>query len=258
MLALLYWECHIKAIYMKVSIVTVCKNSASHIEKAIKSALEQKYVNRQYIIIDGQSNDNTLEIINEYNSGIDIIVSEPDAGIYNAMNKALTFVNGEVVYFLNSDDCFFDEDVLSDVAEEFKKDRQAMIVHGNVVFNSGSKNKVIRSDKISRRYFYKHTICHQALFVKKQLFDIIGGYDEGYPIHADTDWLMKAFLKYRVKFKYIDRTMSYYSAGGFSSSEIFAERYKYDRQEISAKYFLEAKCKLILKKILKRFGLMDR
>lgn len=241
---------------MKISIITVCKNSALHIERAITSVLEQSYSDRQYIIIDGKSSDNTLDIISKYIDEIDTVVSEADTGIYNAMNKALNSVVGEVVYFLNSDDCFFDKEVLSDVAKEFIKDEQTMIVHGNVVMNLGGKDKVIRHDRINKKYFYKHTICHQALFSRKQLFDIIGVYDERYPIHADTDWLMKAHFKLQAKFKYIDRTICYYSTEGFSAVNSTGEPYKYDRQEISAKYFLEAKYKLIIKKLLNRLGFM--
>lgn len=239
---------------MRISVITVCKDSALHIERAIKSVLEQTYTNRQYIIIDGNSKDSTLEIVNTYRPHIDTVLSEEDTGIYNAMNKALRLVNGDVVYFLNSDDFLFDNGVFSEIAEEFEKNNQNMILHGNVVMNFDGKNEIVRYDKISRKYFYKHTICHQALFIKKKLFDIIGSYNEKYPIHADTDWLMKAYFKLGAKFKYTDRIICYYSTNGFSGNKINAEKYKFDRQVISAKYFFEAKYKLMIKKILCKLG----
>jgi len=239
---------------VKISVITVCKNSSLHIAHSIKSVLEQTYSDYQYIIIDGNSKDSTLEIVKKYRARIDILLSEDDTGIYNAMNKALGFANGDVVYFLNSDDFLYDKNVFAEIAEDFKKNNQTMILYGNVVMNLDGKDEIIRYDKISRGYFYKHTICHQALFIKKKLFNIIGGYNEKYPVHADTDWLMKAYFKQKAKFKYIDRIICYYSTNGFSGNKINAEKYKFDRQIISAKYFLEAKYKLIIKEILGKFG----
>jgi glycosyltransferase involved in cell wall biosynthesis len=219
---------------MKISIITVCKNSENAIERTVQSVLEQTYNDIEYIVIDGSSTDSTLSIIEKYKDSINVLISEKDSGIYSAMNKALGLVNGDVVYFLNSDDFLFDNKVLSEIAEEFKKDNQNMILHGNVVMSFNGKNTIVRYDKIRRKYFYKHTICHQALFIKKKLFEIIGNYDEKYQIHADTDWLLKAYFKIGAKFKYIDRIICYYSTNGFSGNKIIAEKYKFDRQVISA------------------------
>ena len=93
------------------------------------------------------------------------------------------------------------------------------------------------------------------MFIKKNLYDLIGRFDENYPIHADVDWLMKAYYKYNVKLHYFDRNICHYSSEGFSSNPIHAEKHKYDRQEISSKYFLEAKVKLSVKRFLIKMGL---
>jgi glycosyltransferase involved in cell wall biosynthesis len=243
---------------MKISVITVCKDSSKQIEVAMKSVVDQTYKDLEYIIIDGNSADNTMKVINHYKSDIDLVISEPDKGIYNAMNKALRYVNGDLIYFLNSDDKFFDNNILSDIENEFKKNINADIIYGNVVINTKNKPKVIKYNRIDKKFFYKNTICHQALFIKKDLFNFIGNYNEDYPIHADVDWLMKAFFKYKVKFHYFDRNICYYSSEGFSSNPIYAEKYKYDRQKISAKYFLEAKIKLGIKQSFRNYWLKMR
>jgi glycosyltransferase involved in cell wall biosynthesis len=240
---------------MNISIITVCKNAEQHLEHSIKSVLDQSHPNYQYIIVDGKSTDHTLNIINKYSTQIDTIISETDSGIYNAMNKALKYVKGDVVYFLNSDDQFFDNTILSDIENEFKKSQRAKIIYGNVIISLNAKKEVLKYNKIDKRYFYKNTICHQALFIKTDLYNLIGSFDESYPIHADVDWLMKAYFKYKVKFHYFDRNICHYSSEGFSSNPIYAEKHKYDRQEISSKYFFEAKVKLLIKRKLIKMGL---
>ena len=242
---------------MKISIITVCKNAEPHLERSIKSVVDQSHPNFQYIIVDGKSTDLTLNIIKKYSNKIDTVISESDSGIYNAMNKALRYVRGDVVHFLNSDDRFFDNEILHDIENEFKIDSNAEIIFGNVISKTNNKEKQIKYDRIDKKYFYKNTICHQALFIKKNLYDLIGSFDENYPIHADVDWLMKAYFKYHAKFHYFNRNICHYSSEGFSSNPIYAEKHKYDRQEISAKYFLEAKVKLSIKRFLVKMGLYN-
>jgi len=239
---------------MKVSIITVCKNSGACIESAIQSVISQKYDKREYIIIDGKSIDNTPEIISKYRNNIDVLISEPDSGIYNAMNKGLTHVSGDIVYFLNADDLLFDTKVLSDIVSVFKKQLDKMVVYGDVALNINGIKSIRRYNNISWRYFYKNTICHQAVFCHKDLYKIIGIFDERYKIHADVDWLMRAYNSEVAKFRYINRPICHYSSQGFSSEPWSAEKYKYDRQEISAKYFLEARIKLLIKRLLKKYS----
>ena len=237
---------------MKVSIITVCKNSAQQIEDAMLSVFNQDYPDIQYIVIDGKSTDGTLEIIENYQKKIDIVISESDSGIYSAMNKGLQYTDGVLVYFLNSDDSLYDDRVISDVVTEFRKNQNNAVIYGNVAIKLNGKPQILKYKNLNKRYFYKNTICHQAIFIQKDLYkNTIGGFDEKYPIHADVDWIMRAYLKHKVNFSYFDRNICNYSSEGFSSNPLYAEKYKYDRQEISAKYFLEAKIKLRIKQILK-------
>ena len=241
---------------MKVSIITVCKNSAAVIENAMHSVFNQDYPDIQYIIIDGQSTDETLDIIDRYRKKIDVLISESDSGIYNAMNKGLRYTDGVLVYFLHSDDSLYDDRVVSDVVSEYRKNPVNAVIYGNVALQLNGKPQILKYGNLDKRYFYKNTICHQALFIQKKLYETtIGKFDEKYPIHADVDWLMRAYFKYKVSFSYLDRNICNYSSEGFSSNPIYAEKYKYDRQEISAKYFLEAKIKLGIKRTLSKLGL---
>jgi glycosyltransferase involved in cell wall biosynthesis len=235
---------------MKVSIITVCKNSEDYIEKAVQSVLEQTYNDIEYIIIDGNSTDRTLLIVDRYKDNIDFLISEKDSGIYNAMNKGIKCSNGNILYFLNSDDYFCDNKVISDVVEKFESDSGIGVLFGNVLMTNGNEHKLVKYNNINDKYFYKNTICHQALFIRSYTFKEIGTYNEKYKIHADTDWLLKAYFKNKKMFKYYDRNISYFSTNGICSNSITADKYKLDRQRISAKYFIEAKIKLLIKKML--------
>lgn len=244
---------------MKVSVITVCKNSESTIEKAANSLISQTYENREYIVIDGGSTDGTLEIIRKHEDKVDVLVSEPDSGIYNAMNKGIERSSGDVLFFLNSDDYFHDDQVLSDIIDEFRKDSKIKVVYGNAVMFDGGSEKLMRHDNVTKKYFYKNTICHQAVFARKEVYETVGNFSEKYKIHADTDWLMRAYFipGNAAGFKYVDRNVCFFSAGGICSNPVYAEKYRYDRQEISAKYFFEARYKLIVKKTLRRLGLFS-
>lgn len=240
---------------MKISIITVCKNSEAYIERSINSVLDQTYNDIEYIIIDGNSIDGTLSIIDKYKERIDILISESDTGIYNAMNKGVKHATGEIIYFLNSDDSLYDESVISDIATEFRNNQNMMILYGDVIFKDGENAQLIKYHDIDKDFFYKNTICHQAIFSRNLLFEAVGIFNEKYKIHADIDWLMRVYFEIGNVFRHIDRTICYFSSQGFCSNPIFAEKYKFDRQEISAKYYFKAKYRLVIKKILKHLGL---
>src|SRR3989338_780018 len=117
---------------MKVTIITVCKNAQDTIEETIKSVASQDYKDIEYLIIDGKSTDETLKIINKYKNKIDNIISEPDKGIYYAMNKGIKRSTGDLVYFLNSGDLFFDKNTVLNVVKLFDKNK-IPAYHANLV-----------------------------------------------------------------------------------------------------------------------------
>ena len=118
----------------KVSIITVCLNCSMHIRKAIESVISQTYPLIEYVIIDGASTDGTVEIIEKYRDRIAHFISEPDTGLYNAMNKGIGAATGDILFFLNADDYFADENVVADVADVFSKNPDIDIVFGNQIF----------------------------------------------------------------------------------------------------------------------------
>lgn len=206
----------------KISVITVCLNAEDNIEKAILSVLNQNYKNMEYIIVDGKSTDKTLEIIEKYQKSLAKIISEKDLGIYDAMNKGLREAKGDIVYFLNSDDRFFDRQVVHDIAAEFADDPRLGLVYGKVSL----QNLAI---KLPFRYtdpfvpeiktlwdFLKKGMCQQRVFAKMKLFRRYGLLDSRYRICADFKWFLNN-LQRNVPMKFIDRNIVYYNYQGFSN-----------------------------------------
>lgn len=196
----------------KISIVTVTYNCVDTIEKSIRSVIDQNYGNIEYIICDGASNDGTKEIIERYREYIDWYVSEPDSGIYNAMNKALDHVTGDIVEFLNGDDFFADNEVISRVEREFSDHLDLDILVGKDALN------IVSGIHYPNRFLnvYVDAIFpHQALFAKTYIFDRIGKFNENYRICADRDWILKAWSE-NYKFLLKDDIYVHFSPGGGS------------------------------------------
>ena len=188
---------------MKISIITVCYNEAATIEKTFKSIFSQSYTNIESIVIDGGSTDGTLDIIEKYKDKIAYFVSEPDEGIYNAMNKGIKASSGEVLYFLNANDTLYSEDVIENVINTFKKEHSAF-VYGNINLIYPAKNEIKKHNKgINYHILLNQQICHQAVFYKKSLFDKFGLYDENFSIAADHDFNMKILTNKKTKTFYL-------------------------------------------------------
>jgi glycosyltransferase involved in cell wall biosynthesis len=219
---------------LKISIITVSLNSSSFIEKAIKSLRSQTYPNVEHIVIDGGSTDGTLDIIKKYIDSIEYYISEPDSGIYNAMNKGISASTGDIVFFLNSDDYFADDRVLEDVASVFQKNPDIDIVFGNQIFDYEKKMLIKKqSFEVTRKQLARMTIQHQTLFARKIVFQLTGGFLEEYEVVADYDWILNVFLEHKCRFQYLDREISVMSTQGKSWSTNFEK----ERIEVMKKYF---------------------
>ena len=209
--------------YPLISIITVCKNAQDSISNTINSVLSQSYPNLEYIIIDAISNDNTLEIINQHVNLFILknitfkIISEDDLGIYDGMNKGVLNSNGEWLYFLNSGDLIYDKNTINIVFKNsynFKTD----FVYGNTLIKN--KNSTIYPPPFIKKYFfYQDTICHQSIFIKKNVFEKFGYFNLTYKIISDRVLFYNAFLN-KCKFQYINLTISIWEEEGFSSSNI--------------------------------------
>lgn len=210
---------------MKISIITVVYNSENTIADAIESVLSQNFPNIEYIIVDGVSKDKTVEIIKAYGNRISKFISESDKGIYDAMNKGLALATGDVIGILNSDDLYTDKEVISDVMDEFLKDKALDLVYGNLVYvKSDDTNKIVRkwiSSSYSRRFFNKGNVPpHPALFVKKNVYDIAGYFNLKYKLAADYEFMLRIFKREIFKSKYLNRVMVKMRLGGATNKSL--------------------------------------
>ena len=170
----------------KLSIITVCLNEAKTIERTLKSVVDQSFTDYQYIVIDGGSTDGTLDIINNYHDRIDILISEPDTGIFNAMNKGIKAAEGEYIFFLNAGDFFADNGAIGLL---FSKSPSADLVYCDMLvkMNNGFVLRKKTPKKITKAFMFGDSIPHQATFTKREALVKYGGYNENYKIGGDYD-----------------------------------------------------------------------
>jgi glycosyltransferase involved in cell wall biosynthesis len=210
-----------KFVVLKVSIITVSYNSGKTIKTAIESVLSQDYPRVEYIIVDGMSTDNTVDIIKQYSTKISTWVSEPDNGIYDAMNKAIQLATGDVVGILNSDDFYHDSKIISTVMEVFKN-QPIDAVFGDLVFvDSSNLSQVVRkySSKswTPEKFAYGFMPAHPTFFVKRNFYQEIGLFKTEYPIGADYELLIRFLYKNRIKYHYINKVLVKMRTGGLST-----------------------------------------
>jgi glycosyltransferase involved in cell wall biosynthesis len=209
---------------MKISIITVCFNSEKYIRTAIESVLGQDYPNIEYIIIDGKSTDKTLEIINEYRDKIQCIISEPDKGIYDAMNKGLKLATGDVLATLNSDDIYTSSNVISLIVDTFKKN-ECDIVFGDLYYVKPENTDIIVRKWVAKPYFpdsFKKGWHppHPTFFVKNEIFLKYGYFDLSLKLAADFELMLRFLEKYRIMSIYICKTLVKMRLGGASNKSI--------------------------------------
>lgn len=219
---------------MKFSVITVCLNSEKTIEKTIESVLGQQGKEIEYIIIDGGSNDNTVEIIRKYADKLAYWSSEPDNGIYDAMNKGISIATGDVISFLNSND-WYEEGAIASVAQKMMEGdydlvcgRVAHVQNGKIV---GISSKAQDEKELYYRMYYEHS----GIFSKKSVFTQFGGFDLQYKICADYDWLLRVYNE-GVRIAYLDTLVTYFSLGGVSSRFQTAEEKAEEKRTICLKY----------------------
>ncbi len=198
---------------MKLSIITVNYNNKAGLQKTIDSVVAQTWRDFEWIIIDGGSTDGSKELIEQYQQHFAYWCSEPDKGIYNAMNKGIAIARGEYLNFMNSGDCYFEKDTLQKV---FEKTLYADVFYGDWVKHSNGKEVVVKSPKIADLdFFFRHTICHQAQFIKTENLKR-DGYDESFKIYADWVFCVQLLLKGATT-QYVEIPICVYDMSGVSS-----------------------------------------
>lgn len=201
--------------YMIFTVITVCLNGEETIERTIKSVLNQQGVEVEYVIIDGGSTDNTVKIIKKYESKIAYWCSEPDGGIYEAMNKGISVARGDVISFINSDD-WYAEGALACVQQKMLEDEYDLVCGKVAHVKNGVVVEISTKSKDETELYYKMFYQHQGIFAKRSVFSKFGNFDVQYRICADYDWLLRVYNK-GVRIGYVDTLVSYFSRGGVSS-----------------------------------------
>lgn len=199
-----------------VSIITVCYNEKK-VENTCKSILEQTLGDYEWIVVDGGSTDGTLEILEKYKNNITTLISEKDYGIYDAMNKGIKLAKGEWLIFMNGGDCFFEKNSLEKV---FSQEHDADIVFAdgiNNVYNTKHPLPINDTGKIIlHRFFCENSLCHQATFIKRNLFEKVGLYDTGYKIIADHAFNYVALKNFKATYEYVPEIVALIDLEGVS------------------------------------------
>ena len=207
---------------MKISIITVVWNNKETIKDAIDSVLNQAYKDIEYIIVDGASSDGTVDIIKSYGDKITKFISEPDKGLYDAMNKGLTLATGDIVGILNSDDFYIDEFVIEKVVNEFKE-KQVDSVYADLVFvKSENLEKTVRyydSSKFNpEKFAYGWMPAHPTFFVKREIYEKYGVFRTDLKIGADFDILARFLHTHKISYSYMQEVLVKMRLGGVSTS----------------------------------------
>jgi glycosyltransferase involved in cell wall biosynthesis len=201
----------------RFSIITVVKNNEKQVSDCIHSVHAQSYKNFEYIVIDGLSSDSTVQVIESFGNTIDILVSEPDNGIYHAMNKGIRLASGDYLFFLNADDRFADHRVLEDVGAALETHGKVDLIFGNQIYQFGDRLQVRKQHfPVSRKQLARRTILHQTLFARRSLFEKTNGFSLDYKIVSDYHWILQVVLTHHCTYVYLDRNISIMRTNGLS------------------------------------------
>lgn len=197
------------------SIITVAYNAAGEIEHTLKSVAEQSYTNYEYIVVDGASTDNTLAIVEQYKGVVSTLISEPDIGIYNAMNKGLERATGDYVIFLNAGDTLYNNETLAQASQQIGESRPD-VIYGDTALVDSQRNylgmrRLKTPEQLSWRSFKQGMlVCHQAFWAKRTLAP---SYNEAYRLSSDFDWCIRVLKASHNCYNLHQTTINYLSEG---------------------------------------------
>jgi len=209
---------------VKISVITVAFKASSTIEDTIASVKSQQYPNLDYIVIDGGSDDGTVKIIKQYTDIVTHWISEPDNGIYDAMNKGLAMASGDIVGFLNADDIYVDHDVLDKVAAVFSDSTVDACYSDLVYVRPNDLTRIVRYWRSSpyREGLFAKGWCppHPTFFVRKHIYEKFGGFDLTYAIGNDIELMMRLLARQKIKSVYLPVTTVKMRIGGTSNRNL--------------------------------------
>ncbi len=234
-----------------LSIITINYNDATGLERTMASVLEQSYTDFEYIVIDGDSDDGSVDAVKKHEDKLAYWVSEKDTGIYNAMNKGIAVANGEFLLFLNGGDLLNKTSAVEDFISHpsFRGD----IIYGDYKFENGEK---IYPDELYPAYFMKTSLPHQSTFFRKNVFEQLGNYDESYRMGGDRDFFIKAYLSNLFDFVHVPYFLTFFNLDGISNHKD-QQKYKKEEDERMFKanygaFYDESKKRLALEQELKK------
>lgn len=203
----------------KISIITACYNAEKTIEQTIQSVITQTYDNIEYIIVDGASSDGTMDIVNKYRDKIDLIISEPDEGIYDAFNKGGKVASGDYIQYLNADDYLIDNNVIENIAEYINNHENAAIIYGGIILkNEVTDCQYVLNKEISYEEFKEgKMIPHPATFTRRDIMLELNFFNTTYKIVSDYELTARIFKKYLKNIFYVPRLVTVFRLGGISS-----------------------------------------
>ncbi len=207
---------------IRISVITVCFNSAATIEDTLRSVAAQTHAEVEHIVIDGKSTDNTMAIVERYRAGLARVVSEPDRGVYDAMNKGIALATGDVVGFLNADDVFADTESLASIAAAFDRPEADACYADLVYVDKDDTSRVVRYWK-SRDYRpglarQGWMPAHPTFYVRRRVYQQHGGFDLQYRFQSDFDLTTRLLEVHRIKSVYIPRILIRMRAGGMTNN----------------------------------------
>lgn len=206
---------------MKISVVTVAYNSAATLARTLQSVASQSHPSVEHIVVDGGSTDATRTVLQQSGAHVSRFVSEPDRGIYDAMNKGVGLATGQVISFLNADDHFAHADVLAHVAEQFEHKPLDALLGDVAFFRPHAPDRMVRryrSDRFSPRALaWGWMPAHPALFVTRALFERVGLFKTDYRIAGDYEWVARAFGSGQLRYSHLPEILVHMQTGGVST-----------------------------------------
>lgn len=223
---------------MKLSIITINRNNASGLEETMRSVAIQTIKDFEYIVVDGASTDNSVEVIKKLESVIDHLtwVSEPDSGIYNAMNKGVKMATGDYVQILNSADCLASDDVTERMLKALEDNQYPSILYGNMIkcFPDGRQivDKCFAGQEITMLGMFTGTLNHDPVYIRRDLFEKYGCYDENLKIVSDWKWFLQTIILGGEKPQYVDVDVTLFDMTGISEDALSKERIQKERKAV--------------------------
>ena len=221
---------------MKLSIITINLNNVTGLNRTIESVISQTFTDFEYIVIDGVSTDGSIDVIKRYVDKITYWISEPDTGIYNAMNKGILQAKGEYCLFLNSGDWLLNNNSL-EVAFSSHFSEDIAYCDLKTVKENKTVGEIVYSDNLTFNFFFNNTLCHQSVFIKKELFDKYGLYNEKNKIVSDWEFFLIGLVKYNISFKHLSVFLTCFDITGVSTLDENLKNIREERTNILKKEF---------------------